>query len=370
MGEILSDGAVRNVSFRRGAGLHRESIDPVRWTDDEWGEVSDAAVLLRLRKLAIPPAWTSVWASVDPAAPVQATGVDARGRTQYRYSAAATARSAVAKYEHMLSFASSLPVLRRAVSDTLTPTYKPTQLIPREQVVAVLVRLLERGLFRVGNERYVRDNHTYGLTTLQRQQVGVSGDVVSFDFVAKEHVRQQIDVADPDAARVIRMLLDVPGSDKGELFVSEKEGILQSVRSTEVNAYLHAHTSAPATAKLFRTWGATTVAAAVMAGAQPDGEAANGRSLEGRAVRSAADLLGNTPTVARGSYIHPAAFRLEKTTPLAGVIDAAAKRHGTRSVHALFTDEALQAAIVEAISAEVHDSPRAAIHGFSLRENQ
>jgi DNA topoisomerase-1 len=335
----------------RGPGMLRIDARAALWVDDSGAVVSDEPTLWRLRALAIPPAWTSVWASADPDHRVQATGVDARGRTQYRYASAATAFASDQKFDHMLAFADALPALRARVTHDLR-AHDDVEPVSATRVIAAIVRLLERGLFRIGNERYARDNHTYGLTTIRRGQLSVAGDTVEFDFVGKEHLRHRITVVDRAAARVVRSLLERPGSSDDEVFVAGAGHPPRSIHSTEVNAYLHAHTGAPATAKVFRTWGATAAAAAIIAGAEPAHAAGVGASvrstisLESRAVMAAAELLGNTPTVARASYIHPSAFIVGGLGSVALAVDEAAARHGTRQVRVLFGDAAVQSAVL------------------------
>jgi len=307
--------------------------------------VTDLAVLERLRRLAIPPAWVGVWASADESSAVQATGIDSRGRTQYRYAPTATHLAADAKYERMLAFAAALPNLRQhALSDLQRATKGVAPEAP--VVIATIIRLIERGLFRVGNERYARDNHTYGLTTMTRGQVDVAGSTMTFEFVGKEHLSHHIVVNDLGAATVVGTLLSLPGDRESRLFITPSGDGFRGLHSSDVNAYLHAHTGAPATAKVFRTWGATTAAAAVMAGAGHPGLKPR-MNRESHAVRAASDLLGDTPAVVRTSYLHPGTFEAGRSRRVASAVDAAAADHKTRAVSELFTDERVQSAVLE-----------------------
>jgi DNA topoisomerase I len=357
VGEVVQV-SLGGARIDRGPGFHR--IDgQSSWVDDSGAPVVDEVAVAHLRRLAIPPAWVQVWATSDPMHRVQATGVDARGRTQYRYAAAATAFAADQKFDHMLAFADALPALRSRVAADLhrrrdPTTNPPANYLPANLVIAGIVRLLERGLFRVGNERYARDNHTYGLTTIHRENLTVKGSATTFDFVGKEHLRRRVTVVDRDAARVVAALLDQPGAPDAELFVAGGPGAAHSIHSTEVNAYLHNHTGAPATAKVFRTWGATAAAAAVVGGAQTHTGA--GRSIEATAIRAAADLLGNTPTVARSSYVHPAAFDAGRSATVAAAIDGAATRLRSLDVRVLFVDPNVQSAVLEALRATESDT--------------
>jgi DNA topoisomerase I len=334
----------------RPLGAHRVGTRPDEWIDDAGTTVIDPAVLGRLRRLAIPPAWTDVWGTLDASASVQATGLDARGRTQYRYAPEAIALATDRKFEQMLLFAAALPALRKNVADDLAGKHHDVR-APRT-VTAAVVRLLDRGLLRVGNERYARDNHTYGLTTLRRNQVAVHGQTITFDFVGKEHVAHRVSVNDRAVARVVRALLAAESNDESPLFSTSDEHPAHLVTSAAVNAYLHSHTAAPATAKVFRTWGATVAAVAVLAGAESSKNGPGVRK-ERSAAEAAAALLGDTVAVTRSSYIHPAWLDAGRSTVVASAVTDAAIRMGTLSVAVLFPDPAIQAAVLS----ELADAP-------------
>lgn len=335
----------------RPAGYTRTAVRPDRWAGPDGAVVGDAETLARLRALALPPAWTHVWVSPDPRQAVQATGVDSRGRTQYRYSDAAREFAANRKFEHVESFAAALPDLRaRVAGDIGRAEPRGTDRPVPERSLAAIVRLLDRGLFRVGNERYARDNHTYGLTTLRRDQLVTKGTAATFTFVGKEHKPHRITVADPEVAAVLRLLRRQERGDEDVLFAYGRAPLWHHLDSAAVNAYLHTHTSAPATAKVFRTWGATVAAAAVSAGASPGDAAAGRRRPDMRAYAAAADLLGDTITVARASYVHPRALAAGTSPVVRSALDGAAARAGTEDVRALFADPALQAAVLQALT--------------------
>ncbi|WP_164515402.1 DNA topoisomerase IB [Microbacterium sp. 10M-3C3] len=323
----------------RPPGLHR--LAGGGWVADDGTPVSSRADLARLSALRIPPAWTHVWSSPDAEAPLQATGIDARGRTQYRYSAEAVARAAADKFAHLGDFARALPRVRaQADADLRTRA-------PRVGVLtATAVRLLERGLFRVGNDRYARDNHTFGLTTLTRAHVAVAGADVAFDFVGKEHIRHRITVTDPVVARVLRRRLGEPGAPEDPLFVAADPPHVHRVDSATVNAYLHAHAGVGATAKAFRTWGATIVAMALAAGA--DLPALAGRRIRPdlRPIHGAAFLLGDTPAVARASYVHPRALAVADGSDVRVAVATAVERAGSDDVRRILHDDGLHAAAV------------------------
>jgi DNA topoisomerase-1 len=342
----VSGVALGGSRIDRKNGLHR--VDGgTAWIDDKGLPVAEEQTQVRLTELAIPPAWVHVWASSNPDDKVQATGVDSRGRTQYRYAASATMFAAGLKYAHMIAFAEALPSLRSQVAADLRKRHDATGYLPVNQVIAGIVRLLDRGLFRVGNARYARDNHTYGLTTIRREHLTVRGNEVTFDFIGKEHLRHHVTVVDRDASRIVAALLAQPGRPDAELFVAAGSGAAHSIHSTEVNAYLHHHSSAPATAKVFRTWGATAAAAAVVAGAETP--ANSGRTVEARAVKAAAELLGDTPAVTRSSYVHPAAFDAGRAHSVIKAVNDAANRLRRSDVHTLFVDPGVQAAVLDAL---------------------
>ena len=331
----------------RPPGLHRISARPDKWVDDAGDPVDDPEVLERLRRLVVPPAWRDVWASADVNAPVQATGVDQRGRTQYRYSPEAQHLASDEKFARMTLFAAALPGLRQEVSRDMAKFRRDPY--DAHVVTAAVVRLLEKGLLRVGNDRYVRDNHTYGLTTLRRNHVDTRGSTMTFHFVGKEHRPHTVTVHDQRTAKVVGSLVDAATDDEQPIFSVTDDHGRHHVTSAAVNAYLHAHTKAPASAKVFRTWGATVAAVAVLAGAEaPTGVSA--RSREVLAVGAAATLLGDTPSVTRSSYIHPAWIEAGHSDQITAAVAESSERLGTRVVTSLFTDESIQAAVLAGIT--------------------
>ena len=331
----------------RPPGLHRVAARPDKWVDGAGGSVDDPAVLERLLRLAIPPAWLDVWASADASTSVQATGVDQRGRTQYRYSAAAQDLARDYKFTRMTLFAAAIPALRLQVARDIAQ-YRQDPLGARV-VTAAIVRLLERGLLRVGNDRYARDNHTYGLTTLRRNHVDMRGSAITFHFVGKEHLPHTVTVHDQATAKILGALVNAAGNDDQPIFAVRGEHGTHHVTSAAVNAYLHAHTQAPASAKVFRTWGATVAAVAVLAGAEPPADV-SARSRERLAVGAAATLLGDTASVTRSSYIHPAWINVGRSELVAAAVAESSARVGTRAVASLFTDPGVQAAVLSGIT--------------------
>jgi DNA topoisomerase-1 len=331
----------------RPPGLHRITARPDKWVDEAGDSVDDPAVLERLRRLAIPPAWVEVWASTHADASVQATGVDVRGRTQYRYSPEARHLASDYKFARMTLFAAAIPALRIQVARDIA-RYRQDPLGARV-VTAAIVRLLDRGLLRVGNDKYARDNHTYGLTTLHRNHVDTRGSTITFHFIGKEHLSHTVTVQDRVTAKVVGALVSAAGNDAQPIFAVADEHGTHHVTSAAVNAYLHAHTQAPASAKVFRTWGATVIAVAVLAGAEPPADV-SARSRERLAVGAAATLLGDTASVTRSSYIHPAWIDVGLSDVVAAAVDESSDRLGTRHVASLFTDPGVQAAVLSGIT--------------------
>ena len=307
-----SDRLIDPESSARSANLHYVSDRKpgIRRVAGEGGftyvqpdgtEVRDERTLSRIRKLAIPPAYTDVWICRDARGHLQAVGRDARGRKQYRYHARWREVRDEAKYGKMLVFGRKLPELRRRVDADLA---RPG--LPREKVLAALVRLLERTLARVGNEEYAKTNNSFGLTTLRRRHAHVKGATIEFDFRAKHGIERHIELKDRRLANLIRKMHDLPGQ---ELFhYLDEDGQSHTVGSDDVNAYLREITGDEITAKDFRTWAATNLAALALAGFEASDSAAHTKKNVLRAVEAVAGKLGNTPSICRKCYIHPAIF--------------------------------------------------------------
>jgi DNA topoisomerase-1 len=279
--------------------------------------VRDEPTLARIRGLAIPPAWTDVWICPSPNGHLQATGRDARGRKQYRYHARWRAHRDETKYARMIEFAGILPALRRRVAADLV---RPG--LPQDKVLATVVRLLETTFIRVGNEEYARSNHSFGLTTLEDRHVDFRHGGARFHFRGKSGVFHQVEVSDPVLARIVRQCRDLPGQ---ELFqYRDGDGRPRTIDSADVNGYIQRQMGQGFTAKDFRTWAGTVLAAgALRAGAAqtsgrldtggrragPRGESAPPRAsvkAVTRAIEQVAERLRNTPSVCRKCYIHPA----------------------------------------------------------------
>lgn len=265
------------------------------------GKISDEGELQRLRKLAVPPAYTDVWICHDPRGHLQAVGRDARGRKQYRYHANWRIVRDEAKYGKMLVFGGVLPKIREQVRNDLR-----LQGLPKRKVLAAIVALLEKTMMRVGNEEYAQQNKSYGLTTLRDRHVRVKGGHVEFDFRGKHGVDHHIDLDDRRLARVVERCRDIPGQDLFQFL--DHTGERHGIGSEDVNHYLHEISGEPITAKDFRTWAATNLAAAALAELERFDSQAAAKKEVVKAVEDVAKRLGNTPAICRKCYIHPAIF--------------------------------------------------------------
>jgi DNA topoisomerase-1 len=284
----------------RGPGITRmREGDGFRYVGPAGTEITDAQTLARIRALAIPPAWTSVWISPDPLGHIQATGVDSRGRTQYRYHQLWREQRDTQKFEHMLRFADALPTLRTATLHDLG-----RRALDRGRVAASAVRLIDLGLFRLGSERYAELDHHYGAATLEKRHVSMHRDGVVFDYVGKEGKHRTITVTDRAVMSTVRSLV---ASDNGmdSLFSWQDGAAWHPLHSHDVSAYIAENAGGHFTAKEFRTWNATVLMALLLANAGPPATARGARSVISASVRDVAEWLGDTPTVARASYIDP-----------------------------------------------------------------
>ena len=260
--------------------------------------VTELDTLRRIRALAIPPAWTDVWICPSPNGHVQAFGRDARGRKQYRYHARWRETRDENKYARMLAFARVLPRIRAQVERDLARAG-----LPREKVLATLVRLLETTLIRIGNEAYRRANGSFGLITLCDRHVDVIGSQVRFSFRGKAGKEHVIDVRDPRMARIVRRLLELPG--RAVFQYLDEAGERRTIDSSDVNAYLAEITGEDFTAKDFRTWAGTVLAARALDEVREFTSAREAKRNIVRAVERVAARLGNTPAICRRSYVHP-----------------------------------------------------------------
>ena len=297
-------------------GLRRERRRGEWVILDPGGEpVADTEALDRIRALRIPPAWTHVWIAACPNAHLQATGFDSKGRRQYLYHPLWRVRRDHEKYDDMLEFAGKLPGIRATTRSLLGVRHGE-----RDRTLALAVRLLDIGLFRVGWDRYARDNGHVGLTTLRRENVAVRGSEVHFDFVAKSGKRRRMTVRDPQSVAVLADLKHRRGV-PDELLVYRSQRGWQRVHAPDVNNALRAWGEGPYSAKEFRTWSATVLAAVALAREHEAGE--QGARAVTRAVREVSSALGNTPAVARASYIDPRVITLFESDKVIELPEAA-----------------------------------------------
>jgi DNA topoisomerase-1 len=295
----VNDGEPGMTRRQSGKGFSYRSADGAPVRDDD--------TLRRIRSLAIPPAWTDVWICPSPRGHVQATGRDTRGRKQYRYHPLWQQSRDEAKYERTIAFARALPRLRRRVSRDLA-----RRGLPREKVIAAVVRLLEQTLIRIGNEEYARENRSFGLTTLRNRHARVRGARLKFTFRGKSGKQHDVGINDKRLARVVRQCQELPGQ---RLFAYvDGDGAVQAVDSDDVNGYLRDAMGDDFSAKDFRTWAGTVLAARALQEleqmARDDGPGGAPREPTKqaltRAVERVAADLGNTPAICRKCYIHPA----------------------------------------------------------------
>jgi DNA topoisomerase-1 len=261
--------------------------------------VKDRAVLRRIRSLVIPPAWEKVWICPLENGHIQATGRDARGRKQYRYHPRWREVRDETKYDKTIAFAETLPKIRAKTEEHLA-----LRGLPREKVLATVVRLLEMTLIRVGNAEYARTNHSFGLTTMQDGHVDFDGPVMRFRFRGKSGKEHDIDVRDRRLARIVRQCQAIEGEDLFQYVDDEGHG--QKIESGDVNAYLKEIAGDEFTAKDFRTWAGTVLAAQALEELEKFDSATQAKKNMVQAIRDVAQRLGNTPTVCRKCYVHPA----------------------------------------------------------------
>jgi DNA topoisomerase-1 len=283
----------------REAGIHRRPRRGVAAYFDAQGRpVRAATTLARIRALAIPPAWTDVWIAPRENWHLQATGRDAKGRKQYRYHPRWNEVRGSSKYADLIEFAKALPRIRRRVRGDLR-----RRGLPREKVLAAVVRLLEISLIRVGNAEYARQNNSFGLTTMRDRHVDVHGKAIRFHFRAKSGIHRDLDVDSPALAKIVKRCQDLPGQ---ELFqYVDQAGRVRDVGSGDVNEYLRQISGKDISAKDFRTWAGTSLAAQALQEFEDFDTGARAKRNVTQAIERVAAQLGNTKTVCRKCYIHP-----------------------------------------------------------------
>ncbi|MDQ9171952.1 DNA topoisomerase IB [Oxalobacteraceae bacterium R-40] len=347
--KFAKEAGLRYVSDEQ-AGIRRQATqDGFRYLDPEGKIIKDDKTFARIRALAIPPAWTEVWISPWANGHIQATGRDAKGRKQYRYHARWRAVRDEAKYGRMISFGQALPAIRRQVDEHLSLPG-----LPREKVLATIVYLLQVTMMRIGNEEYARTNKSFGLTTLKNRHVRIDGSAVEFQFRGKSGVNHKVKVSDPRLARIIKRTRDLPGQDLFQYL--DDEGNVHTIGSADVNDYLRAVTGEDYTAKDFRTWAGTVLAALALQEFEKFDSEAQAKKNIVRAIENVARRLGNTPAICRKCYVHPEvlASYIDGT-----LLEAMRQRTGkalSEDVHALRPEEAAVLAFLqERLHAEAVD---------------
>ena len=300
----------------------------------------DQATLQRIRSLAIPPAWQDVWICPSPNGHLQATGRDTRGRKQYRYHARWREAQDQNKYERIIAFAEALPAIRRRVARDLRKRG-----LPREKVLAATVKLLEATLIRVGNDEYARDNRSFGLTTMRDKHVKIRGAKIRFDFRGKHGKEHEIDLEDRRLAAIVHACRDLPGQ---ELFqYLDEAGDVCDVGSGDVNDYLREISGQDFTAKDFRTWAGTALAARALQEFRDFDSAAAAKRNITKAIESVAERLGNTQAICRKSYVHPAIIEAYMDRSLVKTLKRRAEKELRGALHRLSSEEAAVLALLQ-----------------------
>jgi DNA topoisomerase-1 len=293
------EAGLRYVSDEQPGYTRKHKGDVFEYFDTEGKPIKDEQRILRINRLAIPPAYKDVWICPTPNGHIQATGRDDRNRKQYRYHERWREVRDENKYERIIVFGQALPKIRRRLNKDLALPG-----LPRNKVLATVVQLLERTFIRVGNEEYARENKSFGLTTMRNRHVDVDGSTVRFNFRGKSGVNHEVDVDDRRVAKIVKKLQDLPGQ---ELFqYLDKEGEKHSVTSEDVNDYLREITGQDFTAKDFRTWAGTVLGAMALQAQDAFENKTQAKKNVKDAISAVAKILGNTPAVCRKCYVHPA----------------------------------------------------------------
>lgn len=331
---------LRYVGDHQPGIARKRTAKGFRYVDAGGKPVRDKDTLARIRALAIPPAWEQVWICAHANGHLQATGRDARGRKQYRYHARWRSVRDEVKYERMLAFGRALPGIRAAVEAALGLPG-----LPREKVLATVVHLLQVTMMRVGNEEYARENKSFGLTTLRNRHVRIDGSAVEFHFRGKSGVEHRVKVSDRRLARIIRRTRELPGQ---ELFqYIGDDGATHSIGSADVNDYLRSISGEDYTAKDFRTWYGTVLAALALQEFERFDNEAQARKNIVRAIEAVAQKLGNTPTICRKCYVHPAVIEAYLDGSELDALRASTEREFSADLHALSPEEAAVLALLQ-----------------------
>jgi DNA topoisomerase I len=344
-----SDGDTGIRRVRRGRGFS--------YVGPDGKAIRDPETLARIRALAVPPAWTDVWISRYPNGHIQATGRDARGRKQHRYHARWRETRDESKFDRMIEFSAALSAIReRTDTDLARPG------LPREKVLAAVVRLLELTLIRVGNDEYARLNRSFGLTTLRDRHARIEGTKIQFRFRGKSGQQHEVGLRDRRLASVVRRCQELPGQ---ELFqYVDADGEVGDVASDDVNEYLREISGGDFTAKDFRTWAGTVLAYRALRALEPASSATDAKRKVVAAMRETAGHLGNTPAVARNSYVHPAVVEAYMDGRVGGALIEAAEEARTPPAEATPEEES---AVVDLLTQRIDDD---AVRGAPARRRR
>jgi len=297
--DAAEEAGLRYVSDDRPGYTRKAKGEDFAWLDTDGKLIRDEQRLLRIKRLAIPPAWTDVWICPASNGHIQATGRDARGRKQYLYHERWREVRDENKYDRIISFGKALPKIRRRIARDLKPLG-----LPRNKVLATVVQLLERTFIRIGNEEYARENKSFGLTTMKDRHVEVKGAKLRFRFHGKSGREHEVDVTDRHIAKIISKLQDLPGQDLFQYV--DDDGKVGDITSQDVNEYLREITGEDFSAKDFRTWAGTVLTAIALNAQEKFENQKQGEANIKTAISAVAKILGNTPAICRKCYVHPA----------------------------------------------------------------
>jgi DNA topoisomerase-1 len=338
--QAAKDAGLRYMDDRRPGISRRRAGKAFRYFNPDGRPIRDAETLARIKSLAVPPAWSDVWISPSALGHIQATGRDDKGRKQYRYHPRWRTVRDNNKYDRMITFGKMLPRIRkRTKRDLALPG------LPRRKVLAAVVRLLEVSLIRVGNDEYARSNHSFGLTTMRDRHAEVNGSSVQFKFRGKSGVTHAVELEDRRLARVVARCQELPGQ---ELFqYVDDEGTVQDVDSADVNEYLREIAGEEFTAKDFRTWAGTMLAALALQEFETFDSQTQAKKNVVSAIERVAERLGNTPSVCRKCYVHPVILDAYLDGSMIDALQRRAKKEMEESLAELRPEEAAVMALLQ-----------------------
>ena len=353
---------LRYVSDARPGIRRKKTGTGFTYNRADGSKLTEQDVLERIKTLAIPPAWTDVWICPFADGHVQATGRDAKGRKQYRYHARFREVRESTKYEHVVAFADALPSIREKVQEHMS-----LRGLPREKVLATVVHLLETTLIRVGNDDYAKQNNSFGLTTLKNRHVAVDGNEVRFRFTGKSGKQWSLRVRDRRVAKIIKACQDLPGQEL--LQYIDEAGSCQDLTSTDVNEYLKEITGKDITAKDFRTWAGTVLAAMALNELEGFDSAAQAKRNLRAAIERVAGKLGNTPTICRKCYVHPEVLNCYMDGKLVLELKSKAESELRGDVQSLTPEEAAVLALLRGRLAKEAEGPASKKKRANLRRD-